>query len=489
MALSAAEISRVLQEIAPAILGGTVQKIFQPAEDVITLEIHKPRQTVLLLLSADPGMGRIHLLSGRPLNPPGPPDFCQFLRAHLESGRLVGLEQWRGDRIVGLRIAAREGPLVLIGELTGRNANLLLLDAQDKILRVLKPQAAKALPLHHSYTPPLGGPWITIGPPEPEAPLDPHAFPISEEMERRYAQQETERAQAMLQRHRLRELQKAIKKTTRRLEGLTGDLTKVAGYREYGRYGELLKGHLHTIVKGQDRIAVVDYFAAGLPEIVLPLDPAKDAHGNMQDYFRKYRKHLAAEGQIRPRLEAAEQELQALVAERRQLERGEWQPVTPDGPGAPRTKLRPLIPSATRREGKAPGPFRRFISADGLPILVGRNARENEQLTFGLARSHDLWFHARGVPGSHVVLRIEKDAAAPQESIRDAGTLALLYSHLRKSGKGEVMYAKRSDVRKIKGKSPGTVTVTQDKSLFVDLDHARLRRLKDSPGSVSRPSY
>ena len=136
-----------------------------------------------------------------------------------------------------------------------------------------------------------------------------------------------------------------------------------------------------------------------------------------------------------------------------------------------------------------PGPFRRFISADGLPIFVGRNARENEQLTFGLARSHDLWFHARGVPGSHVVLRIEKHAAAPQESIRDAGTLALLYSHLRKSGKGEVMYAKRSDVRKIKGKSPGTVTVTQDKSLFVDLDHARLRRLKDSPGSVSRPSY
>jgi predicted ribosome quality control (RQC) complex YloA/Tae2 family protein len=310
-------------------------------------------------------------------------------------------------------------------------------------------------------------------------------------MERRYAQQETERAQAMLQRNRLRELQTAIKKTTRRLEGLTGDLTKVARYREYGRYGELLKGHLHTIAKGQDRIAVVDYFEAGLSEIVLPLDPAKDAYGNMQDYFRKYRKHLAAERQIRPRLEAAEQELQALVAEQRKLERGEWQPVTPDGPEAPRTKLRSLIPSATRREGegKTPGPFRRFISADGLPILVGRNARENEQLTFGLARSHDLWFHARGVPGSHVVLRIEKDAAAPQESIRDAGTLALLYSNLRKSGKGEVMYAKRSDVRKIKGKSPGTVTVTQDKSLFVDLDHARLRRLKDSPGSVTRLSY
>src|SRR5438094_9690694 len=155
MALSAAEISRVLQEIAPAILGGTVRKIFQPAVDVITLVIHKRRRTVLLLLSADPDMGRIHLLSRRPLNPPGHPDFCQFLRAHLEGGRPVGLEQWRGDRIVGLRIAAQEGPLVLMGELTGRKRNLLLLDAQDKILRVLQPQAAQALALHHSYTPPM----------------------------------------------------------------------------------------------------------------------------------------------------------------------------------------------------------------------------------------------------------------------------------------------------------------------------------------------
>src|SRR5207253_9814938 len=181
MALSAAEISRVLQEIAPAILGGTVQKIFQPAEDVVTLEIHKHRRTVLLLLSADPDMGRIHLLSRRPLNPSGPPDFCQFLRARLEGGRLVGLEQWRGDRIVRLRIAGQEGPLLLIGELTGRGANLLLLDAQDKILRVLKPQTAKKIPLQESYTLPLGGPWIAIiAHPETDAELDPHAFPISE---------------------------------------------------------------------------------------------------------------------------------------------------------------------------------------------------------------------------------------------------------------------------------------------------------------------
>jgi predicted ribosome quality control (RQC) complex YloA/Tae2 family protein len=120
------------------------------------------------------------------------------------------------------------------------------------------------------------------------------------------------------------------------------------------------------------------------------------------------------------------------------------------------------------------------VSADGLPIFVGRNARENEDLTFGLARSHDLWLHARGTPGSHVVLRLDKGADPPHESVRDAATLALLYSDLKKSGKGEVLIAKRSGVRKVKGQSPGTVTVTQDKTIYVELDPARLKRLKEA---------
>ena len=515
MALTAAEVSRILDEIPPAILGGSVQKIFQPAKDAITLEIRKQQRTVLLLLSADPDTARIHLLHTRPPNPPAPPDFCQFLRAHLEGGRLVGIEQWRGDRIVRLTIGGRDGPLLLVAELTGRRANLLVLNAEQKILRALRPlhtrppwvgqdrpfapgtrppqaidplqRKARGTPdrllPEERYEPPLGGPWIaTILDSHTETGSVIQGFPISEEMERRYAQQETEREQATLQRARLVKLRKAVKKTARRLESLTGDLDKAARYRDYARYGELLKARLSDIAKGQNRIAVVDYFDPALPKLVLPLDPAKDANGNMQDYFRKYRKHLAAERAIRPRLEAAEQELKRLRLELEALEHGEWLPATSSG--AEPTRSRGLSPASprNRREGKPGGPFRRFTSADGLPIFVGRNARENEQLTFGLARSHDLWFHARGVPGSHVLLRIEKGVAPPAASIRDAGTLALLYSGLKKSGKGEVMYAKRSDVRKIKGKTPGTVTVTQDKTIFADLDQARLRRLKESQG-------
>lgn len=125
------------------------------------------------------------------------------------------------------------------------------------------------------------------------------------------------------------------------------------------------------------------------------------------------------------------------------------------------------------------GPFRRFTSTDGLTIYVGRNARENEELTHRLARADDLWLHARGAPGSHVVLRLERGAPPPPESLRDAATLALLYSDLKKSGKGEVIYTRKKWVRKARGQPPGTVTVTQEKSLFATLDRVRLDALKE----------
>jgi predicted ribosome quality control (RQC) complex YloA/Tae2 family protein len=115
-------------------------------------------------------------------------------------------------------------------------------------------------------------------------------------------------------------------------------------------------------------------------------------------------------------------------------------------------------------------------------MYVGRNARENDTLTFNEARPDDLWLHAQGAPGSHVLVRVEKGADPPPETLRDAATLALLYSDLKKSGKGEVIYTRRKYVRKVKGKNLGSVTVTQEKTIFVVLDRARLDRLKERSG-------
>lgn len=480
MALSAGQIAQVLDEIAPALAGGWVQKVFQPAPRTLVLEIRTPRRTLLLLLSMFPETARIHLITGKLPNPIVPLPFCQYLRAHIQGAGIDGFEQVGGDRIVRIRLTARNGPCSLVAELTGRRTNLLVLDGEDRVLAAMDREQEK---IGTPYAPPPRRASDSADQDDPSlidgihAHGDPDSlYPVSAALESLYRDREHNLALAYLRQSRLTAVRKGLKKTARRVEALRTDLEKAGRYSEYARYGELLKTNLGAMKKGQKQITVVDYYDPALPELLLPLDPSKSPQGNMDDYFKKHRKCLAADREIRPRLLATEAELAGLKKELTALQTGEWQP-----PAIPPLPLKNERRTPRRPRGSPPpsGPFRRFTSADGLPIYVGRNARENDELTFKFAHSDDLWLHARGTPGSHVVVRLEKGTEPPPETIRDAATLALLYSDLKKSGKGDVIYTRRKWVKKMKGQPAGTVSVTQDKSIFASLDRARLDRLKE----------
>ena len=476
MALTTAEIREVLAEIAPSLVGGRVQKVYQPHAEAVSLEIRSQGKTLTLYCSADPETARLLLLSKKPLNPLTPPPFCQLLRAHLEGARIEQFEQVADDRIVRLAMKRDAKPVTLVAELTGRTANLLLLDETGAVRGQLRKGRFKT---GDTYVPPASK--GTADPEMRSIEIDrptTDAFPISTELERRYQERDEARSKARKLDAIKAGLRKTLKRTAKRIEALEADLTKADRYRDYNRYGELLKSHLGEIGKGATAITVPDYFDPALADLVLPLDPAKSPQGNLDDYFRKYRKYQNAQKAIRPRLQAAQAEAATLRERLAALDR-EGLLRDLDIP-APLRRGRPTRPTPKK---KSPGkPFLRFTTEAGDAILVGRNSRENEGLTFGLARSHDLWLHASGAPGSHVVLRLEKGAELRKESLLDAATLALHYSDLRKSGQGEVLYTYRKHVRKPRGAKPGLVTVTQDKRLFIKLDRKRLARLKDLRG-------
>jgi predicted ribosome quality control (RQC) complex YloA/Tae2 family protein len=115
-----------------------------------------------------------------------------------------------------------------------------------------------------------------------------------------------------------------------------------------------------------------------------------------------------------------------------------------------------------------------------MAILVGKHAQGNDHVTFKVAKSQDLWLHSRGTPGSHVVIQLGKQESPSHETLKDALTLALFYSDLRKSGKGEVVYTYKKHVRKVKGQKAGSVLITQDRSKWLEVDQNRLERLKHS---------
>src|SRR5437667_8482786 len=265
MALTTAEIRKVLTEIAPPLLGGRVQKVYQPHDEAISLESRSQGKTVTLYFSADPETARLHFLSKKTLNPPTPPPFCQLLRAHLEGARIERIEQVADDRIVRLDMQRDGKSVTLIAELTGRTANVILLDEAGTVRGQLRkgrskpgePYAPPVPKAPHPHSLPASGARGNSFP-SPGLPVargtscssiatghqqramgegqDEGEHPISAALERRFQERDDARA-----RHRQIEsikvgLRRTLKRAVKRIEALEADLAKAERYRAYNRY-------------------------------------------------------------------------------------------------------------------------------------------------------------------------------------------------------------------------------------------------------------
>ena len=141
------------------------------------------------------------------------------------------------------------------------------------------------------------------------------------------------------------------------------------------------------------------------------------------------------------------------------------------------TVLEPRERERQRRRAGPRLPYREFISADGARVLVGRGAGDNDRLTLRVARPHDLWLHARGVTGAHVVVRLDKGQSCSPETLVDAATLSAHFSDLRGEPVVDVLYTPRRFVRKSKGSPVGSVTLDREKVIAVRIEPSRLERL------------
>ena len=478
--MSLDDVNAVLTEMAPACAGGFIQKIQQPTPDTIILSLRRPGRSLSILLSTHSRYGRLHILSQKVPSVPTPPSFCQYSRAHLSGAQIHRLAQTPDDRIVWFELKKGEQAFSLVVALTGRSANIFVLDAQTAVLRSLKP-SRQVIGQPFSLAP---CPWSGDSPAEAFPPMtdaEKMTFPVSERIEASHSTSEMNETLEDERQRQIAHVRKHVKKLQRRITKLTQDFERVDAYREYGRYGELLKSHVSALGKGQKHITVVDYFDDRLPEITLPLNPEKDGPENLKNYFTKYGKFTGARKNLVPRLDQAKAELMKYQQELQALESGKMAQQGTEQVPARSNRQAPLqTPQPSKPKRQTAVPYRQFSSQEGYAILVGKTAKDNDAVTFKVSKPDDLWLHARGTPGSHVVVKLEKKQQVPPETLKDAATLALFYSDLRKSGKGEVIYTLRKNVRKPKGAKPGSVTVTQEKNLWVFVDQTRLDRLKES---------
>ena len=231
----------------------------------------------------------------------------------------------------------------------------------------------------------------------------------------------------------------------------------------YRVYGELLNAYGYELSGGEKELLCLDYYSG--KEVKIPLDPQLSAQENSQKYYARYNKlkrtcealeTLTAETKqeidhlesISAALDIAVRE-EDLVQIKEELMEFGFIKKRPFGSKKPKITSRPY----------------HYRSTDGFDIYVGKNNYQNEEVTFKIANGNDWWFHAKGIPGSHVVVRTE-GKELPDRVFEEAGSLAAWYSKGRSNEKVEIDYIQRKHVKKAAGGAPGFVIYHTNYSLM-----------------------
>jgi predicted ribosome quality control (RQC) complex YloA/Tae2 family protein len=263
-----------------------------------------------------------------------------------------------------------------------------------------------------------------------------------------------------------RPLREAIAKLRARLEhrraAMEGSLAQAAEADRWREWGEWVLAYAHTIAPGQ-RELVADT-GEGEP-LTIPLDPDASPADNAQAYFARYRKAQRTVKGGPARVEKVKLALRDLEQLETDLDLAASRPEI-DEVRTALVETGYLKPKRSRSLQTAPSQPLSLTSTDGFRILVGRNSRQNDEVTFRRAQGDDWWFHARGVPGAHVIVRAEGQPLPPGTLCR-AAELAAYFSRSRDEREVTVDYAWRRHVRRIPGAAPGLVTYSHEQTIRV----------------------
>ncbi|MBQ9932055.1 MAG: NFACT family protein [Firmicutes bacterium] len=559
----------VVRRLQEALIGGRIEKVYQPEKDEIVLLVHRGKEKHKLLLSSNGNCPRMHLTEESWENPAAPPAFCMLLRKYFQGSRIEDVRQAGSDRVVEIPVSTADemGYSVsrrLVMEIMGKHSNLIAVEeesgkiidsikritpemsrlrqilpglvyeyppAQGKIsfygltaetLEAALRQTGKALP--ESLVAALQG--ISPGAAEeiciraamkqgatdyenlaPEAilavlegflkaiqdqnlspavyldtqgtPKDFHALPLSH-LENALTVLPFPEAGAAAEaffkmkggadrtKQKSNDLLKVIRgnldKQTLKKQRLLEDLRQAEDSDIYRLCGELLTAALHMVPAGAEKVTVPNYYDGSTMEIAL--DPRFTPPQNAQRYYKKYAKARTAIREKKLQLEETEEAITYLESV---LTFAEQAPT----PEAVEEVRQELTEGGYLRRRKVTGKVKpakprpmEFQTSEGFRVLVGRNNKENDHLTFKMAEKTDIWFHTKDIPGSHVILFTEKREPG-EASLFEAASMAAWFSKGRSSENVPVDYVRVRHVKKPAGAKPGMVIFTDNRTLYV----------------------
>ena len=261
---------------------------------------------------------------------------------------------------------------------------------------------------------------------------------------------------------------RSIAKERKLIANLRGDLEKHGDPELWKRYGDLLLANAGNAERKGNIVLVKDYFNDQVPTLAIEGDANLSVSEVAEDYFKRYTKARNGVAVIGERIAKAEAAIEKADVLLRQIE-------TAVEVGDVEFLSSLIEPAKSKapvgRKKKAEAAFkgaRQFTSSDGLMILVGKKAADNDFLTFRLARSLDTWLHAADYPGSHVIVRNPNRSEIPNRTLTEAAQLAAFYSDARNQTKAAVHYTHKKFVNKPRRAAPGLVSLASFKTIMVE---------------------
>lgn len=297
----------------------------------------------------------------------------------------------------------------------------------------------------------------------------PHA---SQLLDAAYSVKEDQRAVSDLSAKLLNIVNANMARCERKLKAQNDEISQAKKDLGYRKLGDLITVNAPTISPGQDRASLVDYFDSSGGCIEVQLDPRLSPYENAQNCFARYTRAKRALESVAEQIEATERELDYLEQVAMTLQQVD----TLGGTEAIRAELieqgylkEAHSKKAKRERKKTPSEVASVsFSIQGYEILVGRNNKENDRLTMKVANADDVWMHARGIPGAHVIIKMgsAKDCL-PEGVLMAAAEIAAHYSNGRGGSKVAVDYTYKRHVRKPKAALPGMVIYDHEKTIMV----------------------
>ncbi len=572
----------VSEELNRRFSGGKIDKIYQPQDDTLVLNLRNKANKGTLLLSASANNPCAYVTEKKFKNPQTPPAFCMLLRKHLESTTITSIEQVEMDRILRIKVEGFNELFdrvekTLVIEMMGRYSNIILLDEENIILDALKrinrsmSRVREVLP-GSTYT--LEGimdranplkegkdaflnrlrenegtsvknffirNYLGVSPliageiayraggsdkdpikvydkdelydafdslfteirnaqfkPQsisdgrriiafsavnltqyPEESKTFYSGP-SELLEHTFSSRVLEDRVRQKSQNLNKQMKTHLERALTKQEKMEFELRDAKDRQKYKVYGDLLSSNVWKIKKGVKEVTLDNFYNEMRP-LTIPLDETKDGIQNAARYYKKFAKLKHAEKLLVERIDKNRNTIRYLDAMLYNLEDAE----SIDEVDAIQEEFREdflkkkykgQLDSQNKRKKQTE--YLSFTSTEGFPIFVGRNNRQNQELTLKFARKDDVWFHVKNGPGSHVIVKADGRPIS-EKTLIEAASLAAYYSRARQSANVEVDYTKRQFIRRHPSNQPGLVIYTDFSTIAVTPEKELVENLKN----------